>query len=158
MWHQKCLGHWWVNVINACSCRILSRTLRTGRKRSISLITGPQHSLVEEQKVQLFLLKSEANRLFEETALRVVDSSLTQILKGEGKLCCTLWHLWRLVVITGDQWISFRDYPSYMHRESYFACWWSRRQRSIRSKSKSLQVQTTGCVITKTDTQKKRLN
>lgn len=43
------------------------------------------------------------------------------------------------------------------HRESYFVCWWSRRYRRKMSKSKSLQIQTTGCVITKTDTQKKWL-
>lgn len=71
-------------------------------KRDTSLITGPQHSLVEEQKVQILLLKSEANRLFK-TALKVVDPSLTHILGGEGKLCCTLWHLWCLVMITADQ-------------------------------------------------------
>lgn len=117
MWHQKILGYWWLSVINACSCCILSRTLRTGRKGYTSLITGPTHSLAEEQKVQLFLLMSETKRLFERTTLRAVGLPLTHILGGEGKQCYTLWYLWCLVVVTDHQQTSFGYYSSHPQRK-----------------------------------------
>lgn len=147
MWHQNFLGHWW---INACSCCILSRTLGTGRKGYTSLIIGPLPSLAEKQKVQLFLMMPEPNWLLEKTALRAVGSPLAHILRGEGSavhsgIYGVCW--WSLVISKPSSEIINPN-----HRESYFECWWSGRERRTMSKSKCVQIQTTGCV---TDTQKK---
>lgn len=85
MWHQK-----------------LSRILRTGRKGYTSLIIGPLHSLAEEQRVQIFLLMSETKQLYQKTALRAVRSSLTHILRREGKVL----HVLAFMVFGGGHWSS----------------------------------------------------
>lgn len=76
--------------------------MRTERKGYTSLIIGPLHSLVEEQRVQIFLLMSETKRSYQKISLRAVGSSLTHILRHEGKVL----HVLAFLVFGGGHWSS----------------------------------------------------